>query len=223
VNRVIFLEYLITFIEGLVSFISPCILPILPVYISYFAGESKKKTKAFFSALAFVIGFSVVFCAIGLFAGSLGAVLERFHTTIDVVCGIIIVILGLNFLDVVNIPFFKEFHPSMKVNGMFSAFIFGSIFSISHAPCVLSFLGAAIMSASSSGSVLKGFFLLLSYSVGMGVPFILSAVLTEKLSPFITSVKKNYTAIKLVFGILLIILGICMATGLFHELIHLTK
>lgn len=215
------MEYIMTFLEGMVSFISPCMLPMLPVYISYFAGESNRKSKIMASAMAFVCGFTLVFCTLGFFAGSVGSMLHRFHSVVDIVCGIVIIILGMSFLGFIKIPFLKGIHAEHKVTGLFTAFLFGVFFSISHMPCIGAFLGAALMTASASGSMLKGILILLTYSLGMGMPFLVCALLTEKLAPSVAAIKRNYRKINLVSGILLILLGISMATGLLHKLEHL--
>lgn len=217
----IFMEYVMTFLEGIISFISPCMLPMLPIYISYFAGESNKKSKIIFLATTFVAGFTFVFCTLGFFAGSIGSMLHEFHSAVDIISGIIIIILGLGFLGIIKIPFLKGIHSSHKVTGFFTAFIFGVFFSISHMPCIGAFLGAALMTASASGSIAKGILMLLSYSLGMGLPFLICALLTEKIAPSIAAIKRNYKVINLVSGILLILLGISMATGLIHKLEHL--
>ncbi len=212
-----------TFIEGIITFISPCMLPMLPLYVSYFAGEANKKTKTFLSALSFVAGFTVVFSALGLFAGSIGSLLSKYHKQVDVISGIIIIFLGLNFLDIIKIPFLKGHHKSLKAGGVFSAFIFGVAFSISHAPCIGAFLGTALVTASTSGTAAGGILMLLSYSLGLGLPFLLSAILIEKLTNAISAIKRNYKTINLVCGIFLIIIGACMITGLYHKLIHLVS
>lgn len=215
------MEYFMTFVEGMVSFISPCMLPMLPVYISYFAGESGKKSRAIISAIAFVAGFTIIFCTLGFFAGSVGSMLHEFHSVVDIVCGIIIIFLGLNFLGFIKIPFLKGIHASHKVTGIFTAFLFGVFFSISHMPCIGAFLGAALMTASASGSMAKGILMLFTYSLGMGIPFLICALLTEKIAPSIAAIKRNYKTINFISGILLILLGIAMATGLIHRLEHL--
>lgn len=215
------MEYIMTFLEGLISFVSPCMLPILPVYVSYFSGQSNSKSKTFFTALSFVLGFTLVFCTLGLFAGSIGSLLYEYHTAIDIVSGIIIILLGLNFIGVINISFLKEFHTSQKITGFFSAFLFGVIFSISHAPCISAFLGTALVTASASGSVIKGFLMLFSYSFGLGIPFLVSALIIEKLNSTFTFIKNNYRTINIICGTLLILIGICMSTGLLHKLTHL--
>lgn len=216
-----FLEYLITFLQGIISFISPCMLPMLPIYISYFSGEKYEKSKAFISSLAFVFGFTLVFCMLGMFAGSLGVALGKFHEYVEIVGGIIIIILGLNFLGIINVQLFKGIHTSHKVDGVFSAFVFGMIYSVSHLPCVGAFLGTSLATASVSGSAVKGILLLLSYSLGMGIPFMVSALLIERLKNFFAIIENNYKIINLVCGLFLVILGFSMATGIFHRLLHL--
>lgn len=215
------MHYITTFLVGVVSFLSPCMLPMLPIYFSYFSKDSRQTSKTFLGALCFVAGFSVVFCSLGLFAGSLGALLVGFHEWVERICGIVVALLGLNFLGVIKLPSVKWIHLSHNVTGFLSAFVFGVVFSISHIPCVGAFLGTALVTAGVSGSVGQGLLLLFCYSMGMGVPFLMSALLTERLTPFLESVKKNDQLIHLVCGILLVLLGIGMATGLFHHLFHM--
>lgn len=215
------MEYIITFLQGLISFISPCMLPMLPIYLSCFAGENGSKTKTFVSSISFVLGFTLVFCTLGMFAGSLGYVLSRFHEVVEMVGGLIVILLGLNFLGVIKIPFLKGIHASHNVKGVFSAFVFGMVFSVSHIPCVGAFLGTSLMTASASGSITEGILLLLSYSLGMGIPFLISAIVVDKLKNAFKSIENNYKTINLVCGIFLVVLGICMATGLLHRVLHL--
>ena len=195
-------------------------LPMLPVYISYFAGQSKdetgKRPKMIFKVIAFVVGFTVVFTALGLFSGTLGRLLSRYQTVVNIVSGIIVILFGLSYLGVFRIPFFKGMNKGYKITGIASAFLFGAIYSISLTPCVGAFLGSALMLASSAGGALKGATLLLTYSLGLGIPFIFSAVLLEKLSGAFTFIKKHYKIINLISGIALIVIGILMAFGLLN-------
>ena len=213
------MEYLTIFFVGIVSFLSPCMLPMLPIYFSYFGGESNRKSKTFIGAVAFVAGFSAVFCTLGLFMGSLGALLSRFHEWVEIIGGIVVVLLGLSFLGLFHLPHF-EFHSSHKVTGIISAFVFGIIFSVSHIPCVGAFLGTALATAGMSGSVGEGILLLFCYSMGMGAPFLISALVLNRLNPLFESIKKNHKVIDIVCGVLLIALGFCMATGVLHHLFH---
>ena len=220
------MDYIITFLEGIISFISPCMLPMLPIYISYFAGQSKndsnKDPKMIFKVIAFVVGFTVVFTALGLFSGTLGKLLSEYQTIVNIVSGVIVILFGLSYLEVFHIPFFKGMNKGYKVTGIVSAFLFGAIYSISLTPCVGAFLGSALMLASSAGGALKGATLLLTYSLGLGIPFIFSAILLDKLSGAFTFIKKHYKVINLVSGILLIIVGLAMAFGLLNSLLAIT-
>ena len=217
------MQYFITFLEGIISFISPCMLPLLPLYISYFTadsdGEEQNKKKVFFRALAFVAGFSIVFCLLGLFAGTIGAFLKKYQVILNIVSGIIVIIFGLSYLEIIPLPFFKGMHRSHKATSIASAFVFGVIYSVSLSPCIGAFLGSALMLASTSGSVLKGVTLLFTYSLGMGIPFLISAVLLDKLKNTFKTIKKHYKIINTVCGIFLILIGIVMATGLLNKLL----
>lgn len=215
------MQYFITFLEGFISFISPCMLPMLPIYISYFAGGSDGKHKTFFKALAFVLGFTVVFTSLGVFAGSLGMFLREYRTVVNIVTGAIVVIFGLSYLEVIRLPFFKGVNTKQKINGVISSFVFGVIYSLSLTPCVGAFLGSALMLASSVGGTFKGALLLLTYSLGLGIPFVISALLIEKLGGAIGFIKKHYRVINIVCGIFLIIVGVLMAFGLMNAILGL--
>lgn len=212
------MQYIVTFLEGIISFISPCMLPLLPVYVSYFAGNAGKTNKVLLRALAFVTGFTVVFCLLGVFAGTLGAALVRYQVAVNFICGLVVVLFGLSYLGIIRIKFFKGFHSVAEIKGIFSAFVFGVVFSISHTPCVGAFLGSALMMASGSGNVLKGVMLLLAYSLGVGIPFVASAVLVDKLTSVFESIKKHYEIINKVCGIFLIVVGVIMTFGVMDKI-----
>ena len=208
------MEYLLTFLEGILSFLSPCTLPLLPVYIGYFAGASgQDNQKPLPGALAFVAGFTAVFCALGVFAGSVGALLARYQAAVNLVCGVIVVLLGLSFLELLPIPFFRGTQYRGEVRNIFSAFLFGVVYSVSLTPCAGAFLGAALMMASTSGTALRGASLLLLYALGLGIPFVLSAVLIDQLRNAFAFVKRHYHAFQLLCGAFLIASGVAMATG----------
>lgn len=204
-----------TFLEGLISFISPCMLPMLPIYISYFGGKSEKKQNIFFRVLCFETGFTAVFCLLGLFAGSFGAFLVSYRTAVNIICGITVIFFGLSYLEIIRIPFFKGMKSGPKITGLFSAFIFGIVYSVSLTPCVGAFLGSALMTASVSASAFDGTLLLLTYSSGLAIPFMISAMLLDKLGNVFVFIKNHYRIINTLCGIFLIITGILMATGLF--------
>ncbi|NLD88696.1 MAG: cytochrome c biogenesis protein CcdA [Clostridiales bacterium] len=213
------MQYLITFLEGIISFISPCILPMLPVYISYFAGDEENKKYVLPRAISFVLGFTLVFSLLGVFAGTLGAFLSKYQIAVNIVSGAIVILFGLSYLDIIPLNFLKGMKAGRKADSIISAFIFGVVYSVSLTPCVGAFLGSAIMMASSSGSAIKGFFLLLIYSMGLGIPFILSAVLISRLGGVFTFIKKHYRIINIISGIFLIVVGVLMALGLMNRLI----
>ncbi|MBQ9511088.1 MAG: cytochrome c biogenesis protein CcdA [Clostridia bacterium] len=207
------MQIFITFLEGIISFVSPCMLPMLPVYISYFASDGKGKRKTVADAVAFVCGFTAVFCVMGVFAGTIGSFLTRYSVTVNIVCGVVVIILGLSYLDIIPLPFFRGLKKGAKITGIFSAFVFGMVYSVSLTPCVGAFLGSALMLASTSASAPYGALLLFVYSLGLGIPFVLSAWLMEKLGGLFGFVKKHYKTINIVSGVFLIVVGIFIATG----------
>ena len=213
------MQYIITFLEGMISFISPCMLPMLPLYVSYFAGNADKKHRVFLRAAGFVLGFTAVFSLLGLFAGTLGSFLTKYQTAVNIVSGAIVVLFGLSYLEVIRLPFFKGMSGGREITGVFSAILFGMIYSVSLTPCVGAFLGSALMMASTSGKALQGFLLLLVYSLGLGVPFLLSAVLIERLNTAFRFIKSHYRIINLICGIFLIFVGIMMALGLMNRVL----
>lgn len=208
------MEFIITFLEGFISFISPCMLPLLPLYISYFAGGADKKHKVFLRALCFVLGFTVVFSLLGLFAGTLGAFLRQYKTVVNIVGGLLIVLFGLSYLEVIRLPLFKGMQHGRTANTAISAFLFGVIYSISLTPCIGAFLGSALALAGAAGTAVKGVLLLVTYSLGLGVPFLLSALLIERLNTAFSFIKRHYRVINIVCGSFLILVGILMACGL---------
>lgn len=211
------MELLLTFIEGLISFISPCMLPMLPVYISFFAAGGEKNRNVVLKSLFFVLGFTAVFVSLGVFAGFIGSFLVKFGAAINIICGIIVVIFGLSYLEIIHLPFFKGVSGMRNVGSLFSAFLFGVIYSVSLTPCVGAFLGAALMQASNSGTALSGAVLLLFYSLGLGIPFVISALILDSLSGVFGFIKRNYRVINAVCGIFLIIVGVCMAFGVLSD------
>ena len=198
-----------TFLEGIISFVSPCMLPLLPVYVTYFAAGEAGKGKMFLRAFAFMAGFTVVFVALGVFAGSLGAALAAHRTAVNVACGVLVILFGLGYLGLFRLPF-----PGMKSGftptGVASAFLFGLIYSVSLTPCVGAFLGAALMQAASEGGAARGAMLLLAYSLGLGVPFVASAVLLNRFRAAFGFIKSRYNVINPICGALLMLFGVWM-------------
>ena len=218
------MQYVISFLEGIITFISPCLLPMLPIYISYFAGGGERSTKkTFTAALGFVTGFTLVFMAMGALAGTVGGFLKTYQTQVNIVSGLVVISFGLNFLGVLKLNLFRGGSRRMAAAELnfFSALLFGVVFSLGWTPCVGAFLGSALMLASQQGHVLEGMLMLLAYSLGLGIPFLLSAVLIDYLKTAFNWIKRNYRVINAVSGAFLILVGILMATGTLGRLLAL--
>ena len=218
------MQYLISFLEGIITFISPCLLPMLPIYISYFAGGGERSVKKTLTgASGFVLGFTMVFVAMGGLAGTLGSFLMKYQTWVNLISGLIVVLFGLNYLGILKWNLFRGSHRGINTRdmGFFSAMVFGVIFSIGWTPCVGAFLGSALMLASQQGSAAQGTIMLLCYSLGLGVPFLLSAVLIDQLKGAFNWIKSHYDVINKICGGILILVGIAMATGWLGRLLNL--
>ena len=218
------MQYLISFLEGIITFISPCLLPMLPVYVSYFAGGGERSPRrTLTNALGFVLGFTLVFVAMGALAGTVGSFLKSHQTAVNVASGAVVIFFGLYFLGLVRIDLFRgsRYTAAVQDLGFFSAVLFGVIFSVGWTPCVGAFLGSALMLASQRGHVLEGMGMLLAYSLGLGIPFLISALLIDRLKSTLDFIKRHYGIINKVCGVLLIGIGILMATGTLGRLLNL--
>ena len=206
------MEYLFTFLEGIASFISPCLLPMIPIYISYFIGEDEKSSnKKIINALGFVLGFTLVFLILSIFASTLGILISNNIKYIKIIFGIIIIFLGLNYMEIIKLKFlnkYKVFNADKKNLNFLKALIFGAVFSISWTPCIGTFLSSALLLVAKHQDMLKGILLMLVYSIGLGIPFIISVVLIEKLKQAFDIIKRNYNIIKKISGAILILIGI---------------
>lgn len=218
------MQYVVSFLEGIITFISPCLLPMLPIYISYFAGGGERSTgRTLRGALGFVAGFTVVFVLMGALAGTVGGFLRSHQTAVNIVSGLVVVFFGLNFLGVFKLNIFKGSNRSVNTAdmGFFSAALFGVVFSLGWTPCVGAFLGSALMLASQQGHVAEGMAMLLAYSLGLGIPFVVSAVLIDYLKSVFDWIKRHYDVINKVCGAFLILIGLLMATGTMGRLLNL--
>lgn len=219
------MTYLLSFLEGIITFISPCLLPMLPVYILYFAGSENGESssrRTFVNSLGFVLGFTIVFVTMGAFMAGIGGLLQKYQTAVNIITGGIVTVFGLNFLGVLNISVLNGTHKlnhEIKKNGFFSSILFGIVFSVGWTPCVGTFLGSALLLASQQGSVAKGILMLLLYSMGLGIPFLLSAVLIDKLRGTFQFIKTHYRIINQICGGLLVLVGIAMMTGMMNQLL----
>ncbi len=218
------MAYFISFLEGIITFISPCLLPMIPIYISYFAGGGERTTgKTLTGALGFVLGFTAVFMTMGALAGTLGGLLRQYQTAVNLICGLVIILLGLNFLGVFQWNLFRGSSRGVKTRdmGFFSAVLLGIVFSLGWTPCVGVFLGSALMMASQQGQVLQGLGMLLCYSLGLGIPFVLSSLLIDYLKSAFDWIKGHYTLINRISGGFLLLIGVLMATGTLGRLLTL--
>ena len=218
------MQYLLVFIEGIFTFISPCLLPMLPIYISYFAGGGQRQAKRTLkNALGFVVGFTLVFVAMGALAGTIGRFLREWRVIVNIVSGLLVVLFGLSFLGLFELKFFKGMKKTVNPEkmGFFPALILGMVFSIGWTPCVGAFLGTALMLAAQQAHVLQGMLMLFLYSLGLAIPFVLSALLIDYLKNAFNWIKKHYKVINIVSGSLLILVGILMMTGTFDRVIGL--
>lgn len=235
------MDYVITFLEGIITFISPCLLPMLPVYVAFFAGGAGDENtsgeivakgaegvssgaargrfrRTIICALGFIAGFTLLFTMLGAFAGTLGSLVVRYQAVLNIVCGLIVIVFGLNYLGIAKIPFLERtIKPKTEVipRGFFSSFAFGVVFALGWTPCVGAFLGSALSLAASSGQTATGIALLACYSLGLGVPFFIAAILIDQLEGAFSWVKAHYLVINRICGALLVVVGALMATGLF--------
>ena len=216
------LEVLTTFMEGLITFISPCVLPMIPVYVLYFAGssEGKQARRTLARALSFVLGFTVLFVLLGVFAGSLGGLLVRYQREVNLILGMIMILFGLHYAGILHITLLeKTVKPDVQVKpkGMLSCLLLGAVFAVGWTPCTGPLLGSAMMLAASKGSMLSGAVLLASYSLGMGIPFVLCALLIDRVKGAFAAIKRHYKAINRVCGVFLVLVGLAMMTGLYSR------
>ncbi|MBQ6890035.1 MAG: cytochrome c biogenesis protein CcdA [Oscillospiraceae bacterium] len=218
------MQYVIAFLEGIITFISPCLLPMLPVYLLYFAGGGQRSTaKTLRGALGFITGFTAVFMLLGALAGAVGSFLREYAVAVNIVSGLIVILFGLNYLGLFQIKLFKGSRLSIRTDnmGFFSAVLFGVAFSIGWTPCVGAFLGSALMLASQQAHAVEGMLMLLAYSLGLGIPFVLCAVMVDYFKGAFDWIKSHYQTVNRVSGALLIAIGILMATGVWDKLLGL--
>ena len=204
------MEYLLTFIEGIASFISPCMLPMVPIYISFFAGQ-KDNNKALINSIGFVVGFTIVFVCLSILTSAFGGVISSAIQYLKILFGILIIILGLNYMEILRIKFLNKsisFDNKIQRMNFFKAILFGMLFSVSWTPCVGAFLASALLLIAKEQDLIKGITLILIYSLGLGLPFIVSAILIEKLKSTFDFIKMHYSIIKKISGIILIVMGI---------------
>jgi cytochrome c-type biogenesis protein len=223
-------DYLLAALTALVTFISPCVLPLLPVYVTYFAADEASRRKTFFNALAFCAGISVFFIALFTTAALLGHALSVFifnnSTVIFIVCGAILVLFGLKFMGLIKLPFMDgTVNIKAKTQGMniLSAFILGLVFSFSMGSCVLAVGSFSLIAAIVGANFLHGFIIGLFFTLTLCMLFLVCAMFIDLLKGFFTFIKRHYRIINTASGILLIVLGILVALGITQNFQTLRK
>lgn len=207
------MDFLIIFIEGFVSFLSPCVLPMLPMYVSYFAGQDKDLKRTIINSLGFVLGFTIIFVVLGIFASTLGKLVTANSRYINIIFGMMIIIFGMHYMGILNIKILNKSKGIQKKKdklSFFSAILFGMIFSVCWTPCVGVFLSSALMMSATSENVLKGGIMLLIYSIGLGIPFIVTSIFLERLKSTFNRIQKHYNIINKIAGMILIFSGIIL-------------
>lgn len=214
-------------IAGLLSFISPCVLPIVPPYLAWLAGVSfdelkdeapgaAQRRRLITAAVAFVLGFTTVFVMLGATASVLGRTIAQYFDTLSMIAGIIIIVMGLHFLGVFRIAMlYREARVQVarKPAGPLGAYVIGLAFAFGWTPCVGPILAAILFIAGSEGTALRGALLLAIYSLGIGIPFILTAVFASRFLGWATRFKRHMRKVEMAMGGLLVVTGILFITG----------
>lgn len=220
------LSILVAFTAGLLSFLSPCVLPLVPSYVTFITGmglddAAKQKRAALVHAGLFVLGFSFIFVAMGAGASVFGQMMREYRVWIARIGGVLMVLMGFWMLGIIKIGALQQerrFHVSDKPLGYLGTVVVGLAFGAGWTPCLGPTLGAILVLAANESELQKGITLLSFYSLGLAVPFLLSALLLDQFLGFFKSFKKNIGTVNRIAGVLLILVGIGMFTGWFAKL-----
>lgn len=211
---------LLLFTEGILAFISPCFLPMIPIYVSYLVGHNKENSsrKILVNGFAFIMGFTLIFVILGMSATSISKFLTDNRLLIMRIGGLVLIIMGLNTMEVLKVGFLNRdtrLTDRVKVDNFFSAFLFGIVIAFGWSPCLGSLLSVALLTASNASTYLMGGLMLLIFSLGLAIPFMLTALLLNNFTGIMTSIKKNYRLINIISGLFLIVIGLLMVTDKF--------
>ena len=218
---------LVSSLAGLISFLSPCVLPIVPPYLAYMSGISldssavKSNFKVVIVAAFFVMGLSTVFLILGVAASSFGILLLGYKDLLTTIAGLLIMCFGLHFLGIVRIPLLNRevrFDVGDKGGSFFGAYLLGLAFAFGWTPCIGPQLGAILSLAASEASLYKGMILLSFYALGLGIPFLIVAAFLSKMGNTLLLFKQNFELIERVMGLLLWTVGLLMLSGGFTDL-----
>ena len=207
-------------LAGLVSFASPCVLPLVPGYLGYVGGMSATKSRMVTGSALFVAGFAVVFVGFGSFFGAAGAFLASGNLWLNLIAGTLVIILGLALMG--NFGFFqKTIKPSFRPKvGLAGAPLLGMVFAVGWSPCIGPTLAAVLTLAGQSGSAERGGILAFSYALGLGIPFILLAAGFSWATRSVEIIRKNIRAVNIFGGLLLVLLGLLIATGIWDQIVN---
>jgi len=213
----------IAFLAGLISFISPCVLPLVPAYVSYITGSTAERGKIFtlLRAIAFVIGFSIIFILMGASASYLGQIFNYYKPLFTKVSGILIIIFGLHMSGLLKINLlYKQFRVSepKQVSSFFSSVLMGMAFAAGWTPCVGTVLGSILLYAGTEATLNSGVLLLVFYSLGLGVPFIITAVFINSFTKVLPQINRYIPLLAKISGIIMIIFGILLFFNRFQNL-----
>jgi cytochrome c-type biogenesis protein len=213
-------------LAGLVSFLSPCVLPLVPPYLVYLAGtslerlagtepEPRARRDTALAALLFVCGFSTVFVALGASASVIGAVIRAYSAELSIIAGVVIIVMGLHFLGILRIDVLlrQKRMEMVKPVGLWGAYVMGLAFAFGWTPCIGPILAAILAVAASEQTVAKGAGLLAVYSLGLGIPFMLAAFAIEPFAAFLARFRRHLAMVERVVGGLLVLTGIAFLTG----------
>lgn len=215
------MAYLTAFLEGIISFISPCILPILPLYFSYLAGgmtdREERKGILMTNSIAFVSGFTILFVALGAASTSIGRFLSDHLEILNRIGGVLVILFAINNLGFVLIPALNK-NRQIQFKGLYNmtigkSILFGIVFAIGWTPCVGPLLGSALMMAANATLMYKGILTLLFYALGLGIPFLLSALLLDRLDGVFNVMKKHSNLITITSGVFLLAFGLALLLG----------
>jgi len=213
-------EALLVFAEGFLAFISPCILPLLPVYLIYLAGKKGEDSRQtlILNTLGFILGFTIIFTAMGATASGIGFLLASHRLLVQRISGVIIIIFGLHYMGALKIGFLNRdarFAARTENLNFLSSVVFGMAFSLGWTPCIGPLLGSALTLAANKATIWHGMLLLMAFSAGLGVPFFIAALILEKLKSMFDFIKRHFRAITFVSGLLLIIVGAAFLLNVF--------
>lgn len=219
---------LASFTAGLLTFVSPCVLPLMPAYISFITGASLEELQAsgpgvrnvLLNALFFVLGFTAIFTALGASASWLGGQVAEHKDIIRYIGGGLVIVFGIHLTGLVRIPLFyheKRVQMSAPKTGFVGPFLIGLAFAAGWTPCVGPILSSILIVASTQETVLKGTMMLVAYSLGLGVPFILTALFINAALRLFVGIRKYYGAIEIASGVILILVGIFLVSGTFNR------